>query len=141
MKKILISFLVGVISGALSVYYFAVHKDMQTDDQVIVKQISGEKITHDNFDFGGSNITFKTESEGKGEIETSIPKSLIPEAYDWMNRVHSVTFSIGYKSDNDKQSIYYGVMYGYRMGRITLGGGIDFASDLFGLKVSAGYVW
>lgn len=140
MKKAIISFLIGLLAGSASVYYFLVHQDAQISNEVVTRQISGEKISHDNFNFSGGMITFTTVSDGKGEIETDIPKSLIPEAYNWMNRVHSLTFSIGYKY-SDGFSPYYGIMYGYRINRVILGGGIDFAGDLFGVKASAGYVW
>ncbi|MCL2154170.1 MAG: hypothetical protein FWH53_00755 [Leptospirales bacterium] len=140
MKKVITSFIIGLLAGSASVYYFFSHQDVQNSDTVTTRQISGEKITHDNFNFGGSNISFTTISDGIGEIETDIPKSLIPEAYNWMNRVHSLSVSFGYKFDNEA-SLYYGIMYGYRIGRVTVGGGIDFANDFFGTKVSVGYVW
>ena len=140
MKKIITSFLIGVLAGSASVYYFFAHKNTQSGNEVVVRQISGEKITHENFSFGGGNITFRTISDGKGEIETDIPKSLIPEAYNWMNRVHSVTLSVGYKFDTGS-SMYYGLMYGYRINRVAVGGGIDFANDFIGVKASVGYVW
>jgi hypothetical protein len=138
MKKVIGSFLIGLIAGAVSVYYFTTHKDKQVGNQVVVKQISGEKIAHDDFNFRGSNIVFRTASDGRGEIETYIPKVLIPEAYNWMHRVHTVTFSMGF---SNKQSPYYGIAYGYRINRVTLGGGVDFGNNFFGVRVSAGYTW
>ena len=136
-KKILVSFIAGIVVGLVSVYFFQ-KKDNYTGSEVVVRQISGEKITHDNFNFRGGNITFKTTSLGAGVIETDIPKALIPEAYNWMNRVHTLTFTLGL---TNTQTPYYGIMYGYRMGRLTLGGGIDFGSNLFGVKVAVGYCW
>ena len=125
MKTIRISitaFLTGIIAGSAGMFYLLNHEPEQKSDKVIVKQLSGEKITHDNFKFSGKNISFSTVSEGKGEIETEIPKTLVPEAYNWINRVHSLTLSYGYMFDftGKDSEPYLGVLYGYRIGRVTV---------------------
>lgn len=124
-------------------FYLLNHEPEQKSDKVITKQLSGEKISHDNFKFSGKSISFKTVSEGKGEIETEIPKTLVPEAYDWINKVHNVTLSYGYMFDftGKNSEPYLGVLYGYRIGRVTLGGGFDFSSDFLGVKAAAGFCW
>lgn len=139
-KTFLIAFLLGIAAGAASIY-FLLNQKPDTKAEVAVRQISGEKIEHSGFNFSGKNITFKTASDGKGEIETEIPKQLVPEAANWINRVQSVTLSYGYKFDHDGTAPYFGLQYGYRLSRIMLGGGVDFSRDFIGIKASAGLCW
>ena len=137
LRTITLSFLAGAVAGSIAVYFY-LQKDTPVGNEVVVRQISGERIDHDNFNFRGNTITFQTASQGVGVIETEIPKLLIPEAYNWMKRVHTLTFSIGL---DNRQSAYYGIMYGYRINRITLGGGMDLGNNFFGIKASVGYCW
>ncbi len=139
-KVFLAGLLIGIAAGSASIY-FLLNQKPDTQAEVQTRRISGEKIVHGKFDFSGNSITFKTVSEGKGEIETEIPKQLVPEATNWMNRVHSVAVSYGYKFDGSGTDPYFGVMYNYRLSRVTFGGGIDFSNDFIGVKAAAGIVW
>lgn len=134
------TFIAGIAAG-FTAAYLLLHQPGISTGEIIARQISGEKISHDSFDFSGSGIKFKTSSEGKGEALTEIPKTLIPEANAWITRNHSLSILYGYKIDHDGAAPYFGVMYGYRFSSITLGGGIDFSYDFVGVKASAGLIW
>ncbi len=134
------AFLTGAFTGSVIAYFFLQQPGTSTDE-VKTTQISGEKITHNSFDFSGKSLKFKTIAEGKGEAATEIPKTLIPEANDWINRVHSITLSYGYKFDSSGIDPYIGVMYLYRFGRFSIGGGADASTDFIGIKASAGVCW
>jgi len=97
MKKIMISLTTGILLGS-AVTFFILKHDPIDEKQIKTTQISGEKITHSNWSTKGNIIKFRTASEGKGEIETEIPKHLIPEANAWINNIHSIgpTASINY---------------------------------------------
>ena len=135
------AFTAGVAAGALAVYSFSNLTPKSSADKVTVRQISGEKISHESFNFSGGSIRFTTIADGAGVAETEIPKSVIPEAYNWMNRVHTVSFSAGYRFANF-QGAYYGLAYSRRFERFSAGIGFDFASGkFFGIKASAGWSW
>lgn len=135
------AFLIGIISGSAAMYFLLNQHPAFKSDEIKVTQISGEKIYHNDFNISGDTIKFKTISDGKGEIETDIPKMLIPEAANWMNRVQSVTLTYGYKFDRYGVDPYVGVLYSYRFGRVTLGGGTDLSYDFIGVKAAAGFCW
>jgi len=136
----LMTFIAGIAAG-FAAAYLLLHQPGTSTGEIITRQISGEKISHDSFDFSGSGIKFKTSSEGKGEALTEIPKTLIPEADAWMTRNHSLTVSYGYMLDRDGAAPFIGVMYGYRFNSITLGGGVDVSHDFVGVKASVGLLW
>ena len=141
LKAFLVGILIGAVAASTSMHFLLTKKPAQKAE-VKVTQISGEKISHSGFSFSGSDIKFKSVSEGKGEIETEIPKQLVPEADAWMNKVRSVIFSYGYKFDGDKQVKYFGALYNYRIDRILIGGGADYFTDRsVGVKAAAGFCW
>lgn len=135
------AFLIGIVSGSAAMFFLLNPQSAFESEEIKVKQISGEKISHDDFNFSGDSIKFKTISDGKGEIETEIPKMLIPEAASWMNRVQTMTLTYGYKFDRYGGDPYIGVLYTYRFGRISLGGGVDLSYDFIGVKAAASCVW
>lgn len=139
-KIIILSFITGVAVGFTTVY-FIFYQPALANDVVKTTPISGEKIAHESFDFTGKKFTFKTISEGKGEVLTEIPKTLIPEADNWINRNQSITLSYGYMFDSDGVSPYFGVMYMYRCNRISFGGGADLSYNFIGVKASASICW
>ena len=136
----LTTFIAGIAAG-FTAAYLLLHTSTASTGEIVTQQISGEKITHDSFDFTGNSFKFKTIAEGKGEASTEILKTLIPEANAWMTRIHSLTLSYGYKFDHDGATPYIGVMYGYRLDSVLLGAGVDGALDFIGVKASAGYCW
>ena len=60
------------------------------EKQVTVRSLEGSAISHDNFRTDSRNITFITRAEGKGSAETTIPKDIIPEAHNWMERKNTI---------------------------------------------------
>jgi len=98
MKKIFISasvgFVIGVIISGISFYFITLEPDTPFKE-ISVKRISGEKISHKDYSFKGKVIKFTTQSEGKGVIETEIPKDNIPEVMNWNHRVHGFGVNIG----------------------------------------------
>ena len=142
--KAALTFVTGIITGAAGLYLLLnFYTVKQSADFITIKQISGEKIIHDNYDFSGRSIKFKTIADGKGEAETEIPKTLIPEADNWMNCVQSINLSFGYVFDFGSRDItpYIGLSYGYRINRVTLGGGFDISKEFIGVKAQAGLCW
>lgn len=98
MKKIFISasvgFVIGVIIAGISFYFITLDPDIKSKE-ILVKQISGEKINHKDYSFKGKVIKFTTQSEGKGVIETEIPKDNITEVINWNHRVHGFGVNVG----------------------------------------------
>lgn len=130
------SFLSGLFTGLLlplgiAAYFYLYHQDDLIPEKVKVTQVSGEKIEHDNFDYKGKVIKFKTESEGKGEIITEIPKNNIPEARAWMEDTNAIVFEILLV---DRRM--YGITYLKRWNNLAVGGGILVSGQKFeGVKL------
>jgi len=133
MKKIIIAasvgFIIGVLITGTAIYFLQKEKPA---DGVIVKQISGEKITHAKYKFKGKTIKFETKAEGKGIIETEIPKDNIPEVVNWNHRVHGIGINVGmlYK---DELSPLIGLEYEHRWKNIS------FSVAILGGKSQLGY--
>lgn len=135
------AFTAGVAAGAAAVIVL-LHPVPATDSAGIrVRQVSGDTITHSGLDVSGKSIKFHTMADGKGEAVTEIPKSRIPEAYSWINMVHSVNLLVGYTFGPHGAEPYAGLLYTRRFGRITLGGGVDLSYDFVGIHAAAGLCW
>lgn len=119
---------------AAAVPYHFLNKDLELKD-VKVTQVSGEKIEHKGFNYKGSNITFGTEAQGKGEIITEIPKTNIPEARAWMQNNNAVMLELIL---TDRR--IYGLSYLRRWNNFSAGGGILLSEDKFeGVKFQTEY--
>lgn len=103
--------------------------------EVMVTQLSGEKIEHKNFDYTGKNIQFKTEAQGKGQIQTQIPKDNIPEAFSWLHKNHGIQLGLLYYKENSR---CYSLSYIYRYRSFAFGGG-PIIGDTIGVNVFAQY--
>lgn len=142
MKKILISFAIGLIIGissAFLVYHFT--KPMADETQkakIITTQIAGEEIKHDNWSFKGQDIVFQTEAKGPGIIKTEIPKALIPEAASWMTKNQAIQIQFIYLVDLSIRPLsatpYLSVSYWHRFNSLSIGGGPVVALDYRTLK-------
>lgn len=139
-KSAIFHFLAGAAAGAAAVFGFFFFDNNKDTAGITIKQLSGEKINHESFDFSGEYISFHTIAEGQGEAATQIPKSLVPEAYNWMHRVHTVSVSVGFNLQDS--GLYYGAIYSRRFGRFSAGVGADFAPDgLLGVRALVGWCW
>lgn len=137
-----INFLAGIIIGIISMIIFFKHNELTDSIKTIeTKQISGKKITHTNWDFKGKNIFYKTESEGKGVIETKIPKILIPEFNEWENKNNIIQISLLYLPYEDTTHSPIGISYLKRRGTFCFGGGVIFSKEILGLQVSGQYLF
>jgi len=116
-------FISGVLFGAAGMFYFLSPSKTVNVKDITVKQVSGEPITHSKFDTGGGNIKFTTIAEGKGEIETTIPANIIPEADAWMNKNNCIQPIVGYEYGNLKGPVA-GILYSRRFGEFAAGGGV-----------------
>lgn len=131
-------FLAGIFTGAVIALLLASRIIMFTEkapEQVEVTQLSGEKITHQKFEYTGQSVKFNTQAAGKGEILTVIPKVNIPEARAWLQKKHGVMFE-GILIDRR----IYGVSYMKRYNSFSLGTGILFSESSFeGIKIQGQY--
>lgn len=135
----------GFIAGVLSelviillivaaVFYWK--PEPPAPEEVTVKQISGEKIDHSDFDYKSGSVKFKTKAEGKGEIITEIPKVNVPEARAWMQDTNAVMLEL-LLTDTDR---IYGLSYMKRWNNISAGGGILVSGKRFeGVKLQTEY--
>lgn len=129
MKSFLAGVFIGAAAAGLVVGSNLYKKQENVSGRMTTLQISGEKITQKDFSLSGPSIKFRTEAKGKGVAETEIPKRLIPEARDWMDRVHGVQGGIGLIYDGRPKAIY-SAGYAHRWGSFSLGvtvlGGVGF---------------
>ena len=138
MKEFLAGTLTGVILpiGIAAVFYFYKDKEIPVKE-VTVTQVSGEKIEHKGFNYIGSSIKFGTQSEGKGEIITEIPKTNIPEARAWMQDNNAVMLELLYTEKR-----IYGASYMRRWNNISIGGGVLVSESKFeGVKAQVQYLF
>lgn len=134
MKKFFTGILTGIFLSSAVYFYSLKETDKQLKD-VKVTQVSGEKIEHKEFNYKGSNITFGTTSQGKGEIITEIPKTNIPEARAWMQDTNAVVLDLLYTDHR-----IYGLSYLKRWNNFSVGGGILLSEDKFeGVKFQTEY--
>lgn len=122
-----------MISGVVitSVLFLSIGKPNRAPEEVTVTQVSGEKITHSNFDYRSDSIKFQTQAEGAGVIQTDIPKANIPEAAAWMKCVHCVQVDVSHDRN-------FGISYWHRWGKFALGGGLVFsAAGLTKVRIGA----
>jgi hypothetical protein len=115
-------FFIGALAGVLLTIYFFNQDENYSVNSMSVKQISGDAIEHTKFSTTGSNISFTTTSHGSGVIETQIPKNMIPEAKNWIERINGISFVGGYSLNRQSS---YSVMYWRRFNRISIGAGMQ----------------
>ncbi len=139
--SIIISFIVAFCLGLGTMYWYYRHASRIASNEVVTKQISGEKISHDRFNFRGESITYRTVAEGKGVAETKIPKTLIPEARSWMTKVNGIECSVAFQYDWSKKKFQplYGATYWHRFNSLALGAGIVASSESIGPRVAVMY--
>ena len=135
MKKFFAGILTGIVISSAVVYIYKLQEKDEKLKDVKVTQVSGEKIEHKEFNYKGSNITFGTTSQGKGEIITEIPKTNIPEARAWMQDTNAVMLELILI---DRR--IYGLSYLKRWNNFSAGGGILVSEGKFeGVKFQAQY--
>lgn len=115
-------FLIGLMAGSVGMYWYHLPAAGGEDQGVTVTRLKGERIAHHDIKINRNSITFRTTAEGKGEALTEIPKRLVPEAREWMDRVNAVQVTAALEF-NDGFFPEYGVMYWRRFGRISAGAG------------------
>lgn len=109
------------------------------NESITTVQKSGKKITVSNWDTSGSTIRFTTSALGVGTAETTVPKTIIPEARSYIEDVNSINGMAGilvYDRSIDK---FIGAEYMRRKENISFGGG-GFVSlkGIIGTYVKAG---
>lgn len=138
MKTFLIGLFIGFILGI--VLAVLIMKDRSAPAKEIkITQLSGEKIEHDKFKLTKSSFLFNTKAQGKGEIQTEIPKKIIPEAKSWIEKVNAIQINIFldyYENDFHKK---YDILYWRRFGQFSIGGGIVFSEDSLGISTGVQY--
>ena len=135
-RIIAISFIIGSAITAAGMYFIPKLIPNKAANSIKVTQLSGEKITHDDYNFKGSSITFTTESEGKGKIKTEIPKTLIPEARSWMTKLDGIEASAILLYQNKLLTPYYNIGYWHRFGSICIGPALVFSLPIsYGTKL------
>jgi len=116
--------------------WFVVKPPKSAGDAVIVKRISGTPVVHRDFSYKGKDISFVTESKGKGESYTAIPKRNIPEARAWMDFVNGISVQGSFLYDFSGQwAQIYQVNYWRRFGRVSVGCGISAGKNHAGVNV------
>lgn len=137
--KILLTVVVLIFSTATGFfigYSYAKPKPIKRGIQTT--QISGEKIRNLNFRNQGDSISFTTVADGKGVAQTTIEKTVIPEAKYWIKKTNC--FQISYYSD-----YRIGTAYLKRFNSYSIGAGVVFPikelkTEKFSLFISA-QIW
>ncbi len=138
-KKNLVIFITGLGVGAILFGLITSLKNNQPLDDVKTTRVSGADISHKDFKYSESKISFRTEAAGKGVAITEIPKKNIPEARAWLNYVNGISGTItvyysGYEWEN-----LYNLTYWRRFGRFSLGTGINAGANKIGVTVGGMY--
>jgi hypothetical protein len=135
-----IIFCIGLCLGAGAVYFHKGKDDSgKPEDKVTTVNYGKDKITHYAFNFKGRSISFTSESDGDGKAETTIPKTLVPEASAWISKVHGINASVGYRWPYEHGGCSVTLGYSHRFGAFTGSLGLDFTSKTIGLSCGAGY--
>lgn len=116
-------FLIGLMAGSTGMYWYHLPAAGGEDPGVTVTRLTGERIAHHDIKVNRNSITFRTTAEGKGEALTEIPKRLVPEAREWMDKVNAVQVTAS-QEFYDGFFPEYGVMYWRRFGWISTGAGV-----------------
>jgi len=131
-KQFFAGALVGVVAAGL---FFYLPTKTKAPEDVKVTQVSGEKITHNGFNYTSGSITFSTKAEGKGEIITEIPKTKIPEAKAWIYNTNAVMAEFILTERR-----MYGATYMRRWSNFSVGGGVVVSEKKFeGIKLQTQY--
>ena len=143
MKRIIyiVIFITGITVGATGMYLLTPHQTQNVKDNITTTQLEGEKIKHKDWSFTGKTVSFKTESEGVGVVETEVKKSVIPEAYNWMYRKNILQEEIGIEWNINHFNRIYSLSYYRRWNRLAFGGGIIGGSDNVGIKAGVMFLW
>lgn len=139
MKSFLFGLVIGIIIPVTGFFYFN-HPDVDNNVHETVTQVSGEKIDHTDYNYKGKSVTFKTQSEGKGEIKTEIPKLLIPEAAAWIQKNNIIQADVMYMY-HDSLFLSYSLSYYRRFGVMAFGGGIIAGGESLGLRAGILYLF
>jgi hypothetical protein len=140
-KAFLIGSVVGVIISIVT--YHIVQKNLSASAaKITTNQISGEKISHDNWNFSGDSISFDTNAEGKGSAETVIPKLMIPEASAYLSRTNILSADVMILNISKSPKFIFSPAYLHRWNDFSFGGGLVFSKSVFsdqiiGIKMSA----
>jgi hypothetical protein len=127
----------GMILGVLTGWYLFRGKEIPAKGEVETRQISGEKIEQKDWKFKGNTITFRTEAQGKGVIETTIPKSLIPEVVAYEKYIHAVEATTGLEYRGGRWVPTFAGKYWRKMGdRLSFGGGPKGSQNSIGFDVA-----
>jgi len=138
MKMKMIAWIISCIIAFVFGFYFrSLTLNTKSNSKVIVKQLQGDKIYHSNFNYKNRYIEFTTTSEGKGKIQTQIPKENIPEANAWLYKNNGIQVGLIYLYDNKIIRSYF-LSYIYRFDTLSFGTGLIFG-DTFGLNVFVQY--
>ena len=126
----------GFISGA--VWDSRRHQTPDTRDVTTVQK-SGAPITVSGWKTDGKSFSFTSYSKGAGVAETTAPKSIIPEAKAYMERVHQVNGFCGALVYDRRTDPFVGCEYLYRYLNFSAGGGMLVSSHgVFGVYGKAG---
>ncbi len=140
LMKYSLSILLGVIIGVASVFIYS-DRPENSPASISVIQKSGSTIAHSSWDFKGPSISFSTDAEGRGSIDTTIPKTMIPEARAWMSKVHGLQFNFYYHYFDSRFNTVYGLSYWHRWGSVAIGGGVVAGAGSFGVQSGAQIWW
>jgi hypothetical protein len=108
-------------------------------NEIRTKKISGADIVQDTFTMKSDSFSFTTHAEGKGEAVTTIPKTAVPEACDFMLRTNTVSAGVGYFFSGPYSEPFVNVGYFKRQSNFSFGGGLLFSQHTAGAYGSVMY--
>ncbi len=107
---------------------------------ISTKHVAGAKILHHNWIQDKHRVSFITESFGKGKIETSFPKTIIPEAKSYIERIHCLQVTYSGIFVNNEYHHGASISFWRRFGKISVGGGVQFSSGSVGFNIGS-QIW
>ena len=128
-KKNIIIYLSGCITVGIAWAVFTFWP-IHTENKPYTKQLWGSKITNSDYSFKGKNITFKTESDGRGAVLTVIPKSNIIEYKHWISKNNIIQANIIFNI-NQITKPGFELCYYRRFGSFAAGGGFGYNAGIF----------
>lgn len=121
-RNYMIVFFAGLLAGSIGMYWYNLPAPTTETEGIKVIPVSGKRIEYRDIRLNAKSISFRTIAEGKGEACTEIAKTMVPEAREWMHRVHAIQATVSLEYNNGFFP-EYGMMYWRRMGRLAVGAG------------------
>jgi len=128
MKRIAVIFIAMTMCAcggfALGIFFASPRETSGNLSAITTTQKEGAAVTVAGWNVSGDSIRFTTTAEGAGVSETVAPKTIIPEAKAYIERVHQINAVSGVLLYDRTSDPFAGGEYLYRYMNFSAGGGM-----------------